>query len=333
MRTRAGGLKVAIVLTALIITVLTSFAYRGMYERTRKHDSGAHVIFAVARHEVQFIEEWLQYHLLLGFTHFHIYNQDEDSEQHLIPNKLREYMKSGLVSVIPWRVGDQRGAYLHALENYAPLVKSLAFLDVDEFFVFKRAARVQEISRRLGLSSNKVCLAFSWLNYGHSYADAQMVREKGVLRSLTCRASDIEHTHPGKIMLRGGTHNLVDGFKISLLKLPGWHDCSSYTEKYSLVDSADAYIAHYQLRHGNESLSARVRRGMQGDFTGQIMYSQLSLEAFSNRNAVKDLTLAVFSEQAEKRLAQDTKFHSIFGLFRHTFLHQSVKSLSSSSCK
>ena len=283
-----------------VLSVLLTFVC-GMLLNQRVHSTGTHVIFTVVRHEVQFIEEWLRYHLSIGFTHVHIYNQDDTSEQYLIQEKLDKFLKAGLVSIIPWQVGDQTGAYLHALENFAPFVKSLVFLDIDEFIVFNRTSRVEDTVHSLGLLTDYICLEFSWLSYGHSYIDARMVREKGVLQSLTRRARDVETLHAGKIMLRGGMNDYAHGFTSSKLSLPGWHDCSGYakSEKYTLVEPADAYIAHYQMRYGNESFIARVRRGSHGDFSGQDLYKNMSLDIFEYRNAVVDVTLA--------RLADDTE--------------------------
>jgi len=270
----------------------------------RVHSTGAHVIVTVARHEVQFVKEWLRYHLSLGFTRVHIYNQDDLSEQHLIQDKLDKFVKVGLVSITPWQVGDQTGAYLHALVNFAPFVKSLVFLDVDEFIVLNRTSQVEDTVRSLGLFADYICLELSWLSYGHSYVDARAVREKGVLRSLTRRAVNIEHAHAGKIILRGGMDNYTQGFTRSQLGLPGWHDCSGYakSEKHMLVDQADAYIAHYQMRHGNESFVARVRRGSHGDFMGQNVYRNVSFDGFEHRNAVEDLTLVRLADDIEERL-------------------------------
>jgi len=275
----------------------------GIVLNQRVQRTGPHVVFTVVRHEVEFIEEWLRYHLSIGFTHVHIYNQDDISEQYLIQEKLDNFVKADLVSIIPWQVGDQTGAYLHALKNFAPIVKTLVFLDVDEFIVFNRTSRVEDAVRSLGLLTDYICLEFSWLYYGDSYADAHTVREKGVLRSLTRRARDVETLHAGKIMLRGGMNDYIHGFTSSQRSLPGWHDCSGYakSEEYTLADPADAYIAHYQMRYGNESFIARVRRGSHGDFSGQELYKNLSLDTFEYRNAVFDLTLA--------RLADDTEEH------------------------
>ena len=64
-----------------------------------------------ARSETKFIVEWLEYHLFLGYSHFYIYNQDDEADQDKLIDAVKLFSAAGLVTLISWKVGDQAGAF------------------------------------------------------------------------------------------------------------------------------------------------------------------------------------------------------------------------------
>lgn len=91
-------------------------------------------ICAIARDEDKDIKEWLDYHLMIGFEHFLIFDNNS-----LIPLKqtLKEFIAAGLVTVedFPMRNAQQLSAYMSALKYWGSNTRWLAFIDIDEFIV------------------------------------------------------------------------------------------------------------------------------------------------------------------------------------------------------
>lgn len=85
-------------------------------------------LVCIAKNEDNYIEEWIQYHLYLGFDHIFIYEND-----------WRCNIDSSLVTKIPFDgLGMQENAYNHFLKYYNNEYDWVAFFDVDEFLVLKK---------------------------------------------------------------------------------------------------------------------------------------------------------------------------------------------------
>lgn len=88
-------------------------------------------VAACLKNEAAYIEEWLEYHLLMGVEHFYLY--DNESGDHL-SEKLQPYILQGLVTLTTWKgKGQQRAIYRHALRTCRATARWLAFIDIDEF--------------------------------------------------------------------------------------------------------------------------------------------------------------------------------------------------------
>lgn len=265
-----------------------------------------HVVCSIARSETKFIVEWLEYHLFLGYSHFYIYNQDDEADQDKLIDAVKLFSAAGLVTLISWKVGDQAGAYLDALSKYAEKSSTFTFLDVDEFIYFRaKNVKVWDVYQNLGLFSTKKCIALSWLAFGvGSNVTEGEIASVGVLTSLVHRASGIEKLHPGKVVLRGGANNYVKDFHNTHGKSShGWHQCSGYarSKKRWLVAPPDVVtLAHFQFRHGTNSFIRRIERGVKGDFSGQEIYATETFERFKYRNEVPDTNLTASMRSALK---------------------------------
>lgn len=85
----------------------------------------------IIRDEGNYIEEWLEYHLMLGISHIYIYdNESTDNTR----EKLAPYIENGQVTYI-WWPGQyvQISAYNHAIEHFKYDTLYMGFIDADEF--------------------------------------------------------------------------------------------------------------------------------------------------------------------------------------------------------
>ena len=89
---------------------------------------------AIAKNEVPYIEEWVEYHLALGFAHIYIYDNEDVSTLSAI------FKENASVTVrhFPGRTA-QYLAYNHFLQSAESHQHYWSgFLDIDEFIVLKK---------------------------------------------------------------------------------------------------------------------------------------------------------------------------------------------------
>ena len=104
-------------------------------------------ICAIAKNEEYYIKEWVEYHLLIGFEHIYIY---DNNSRMPISEVLSEYIDGSLVTVINSTrdVDQQRIAYMDCLQKYGSQCRWMAFIDIDEFIVPKSEHDIRDILDR-----------------------------------------------------------------------------------------------------------------------------------------------------------------------------------------
>lgn len=112
-------------------------------------------ITCIAKDEEHYIEEWVKYHLKLGFDDVFIYENDwrcslNDSRVHKI--NFDGY-------------GMQINAYNHFIQTYYTQYDWVAFFDVDEFLVLKKHKNVKDFIQDYGANS---CIGINWAMFGNN---------------------------------------------------------------------------------------------------------------------------------------------------------------------
>ena len=89
----------------------------------------------IAKDETAYIEEWLDFHIKQGVSHFIIFDNESASDFHEV---LRPHIDAGLVTyrTIKGKV-RQRDAYNAAVHDYRRKFKYMAFIDADEFMFIR----------------------------------------------------------------------------------------------------------------------------------------------------------------------------------------------------
>jgi hypothetical protein len=117
---------------------------------------------ALVKNEAQYIQEWLEFHFMLGVQHFYIYdNNSSDSTVDL----LKRY---DAVTTIAWpqeEAKTQRVAYAHALSTFGSDSRWMVFIDADEF-VFP--ARYDTLPEALSKYEDLPGFVVPWRMFGHS---------------------------------------------------------------------------------------------------------------------------------------------------------------------
>lgn len=96
----------------------------------------------IAKNENSYLQEWLDYHILLGVEHFWIYDNESAVP---LAETVKEYIDSGRVTVhtIKGRA-MQIHAYDHCIQTYGSTSTWIGFIDTDEFLVPVTTVSLQE---------------------------------------------------------------------------------------------------------------------------------------------------------------------------------------------
>jgi hypothetical protein len=135
------------------------------------------VIAAIFKNENPYLEEWLEYHHLVGFDHFYLYDDDGGEPARAL---LAPYVEAGLVTHHDWthlrgsrhdkptRFGGRdknHMAFGHAAKHYRGNFDWIMKIDLDEFLEPLDGDRVDEIVDRFDADRTK-CIRIPRINFG-----------------------------------------------------------------------------------------------------------------------------------------------------------------------
>jgi hypothetical protein len=141
-------------------------------------------IAAIVKDEGAYLAEWVEFHLMLGVRHIFFYDNGSTDNT---PEVLAPYLKDNLVSILPWRnfAGPaQPLAFAHALANFGPNFRWMAFTDVDEFLFPVQGSSLDETMKTL---EHLPAISLPWMMFGFS---GHQIRPEGlVIKNFTERAA------------------------------------------------------------------------------------------------------------------------------------------------
>lgn len=121
----------------------------------------------IAKNEERYIEDWIKYHMGLGFDKVVIYNNDDD--QTILPKLLQDYVDKSSVTIIPWRNIPGKNMQFFAYENFVKRFgkqyKYAAYLDVDEFLVLNKHRSVKDLIEEF-FTAKVGSIAIHWYLFG-----------------------------------------------------------------------------------------------------------------------------------------------------------------------
>lgn len=134
-------------------------------------------IVAIVKNEADDIQEWIEFHRMVGVTHFYIY--DNESDDHL-RDVLKPYLEEGIVTYTWWPGSDQQLAvYNDAIARYQYRTRYMAVIDADEFlFPVENVNLLDVIDGIYALDFRAGCICVNWREYGSSGFE---VRPEGLL--------------------------------------------------------------------------------------------------------------------------------------------------------
>jgi hypothetical protein len=279
-------------------------------------------LVACARWEEANIQEWVEYHKSIGFSHIYLYSNDDDPAALFRAVAPYTYGNDPFVTFLHWpNAGQQVEIYLHFLKTFKHETVWYSLLDIDEFFVLKGVDDIGQFMR--DYEAHTDCLYFNWVQYGNS---GRLQREDGptltsYLRrapsldghtKMLCRSAsiDVAAIEQGMTTARGAFHHFLDNYK-----LPGLR-CRDVllgsTEGYSAAFGTSegpfvkregfaegalqrGYIAHFQFRSEDDFVRRSRRGGFGQDEMWRGLYEAGAHKAIlAHRNQIYDTYLAAY---------------------------------------
>lgn len=124
-------------------------------------------VMAAVKNEEAYLREWIEFQRLMGADQIYLYDNGSTDDSAAV---LAPYVAEGFVTVIPWvtfdeEVSPQRQAYAHALCNFGPHFRWMAFIDLDEFLFPVTAPNLAAVLRRY---EDCPCVCVPWFMFGFS---------------------------------------------------------------------------------------------------------------------------------------------------------------------
>lgn len=140
------------------------------------------VILCIAKLESNYIEEFVKYHLALGFSHIFIYDNEDIPTYHQILHKYTN------ITVIHFPTKyQQMNAYYHFINNilFNSNITHVACIDVDEFIVLKKHSDIKDFISEF-IVGDCQGIGMNWRFFGSSGKTEADVKEPLTKRFTFC---------------------------------------------------------------------------------------------------------------------------------------------------
>lgn len=196
-------------------------------------------LVCIAKNEDNYIQEWINYNLKLGFDHIFIYANDWQYH-----NDQKE------VTIIPFngRI-KQFASYNHFKINLAYNFSWVAFFDIDEFLVLKNHKNIKDF---LNNYNDLSAIGINWALFGNNGHESIINNEYSVLKRFTKRSKiDFDKNNHVKSIVKLPSTTFQD---IHTHHAP-WYNLNREIRNGSFNDQIDwsvAQLNHYFTKSTNE---------------------------------------------------------------------------------
>lgn len=123
------------------------------------------VICSIAKYENDYIQEWVDYHLNIGFSKIYIHDNNEiDGEKISDVLADEKYREKVIIIDVRGQKYVQKKVYNDFYYNYD--FDWCAFIDIDEFITFSKTSKYTNISAFLAARSQYEAVHLNWKCYG-----------------------------------------------------------------------------------------------------------------------------------------------------------------------
>jgi len=160
-------------------------------------------IAAIFQNEGPFLQEWIEYHRMVGVEHFWLYNDKSTDNWEEV---LRPYITEKIVEIIDWpshgfkhHIVNQVNAYKDALKKSTGVTKWLALIDIDEYILPAQERTVTEcLSNHFAHAAG---VYINWRNFGTNGVSLQ-ANESMLFRLTACSIPNHFYNSIGKSIVK-----------------------------------------------------------------------------------------------------------------------------------
>jgi hypothetical protein len=209
-------------------------------------------ICACAKNEDDYIKEWIEYHIKLGFDRIYLCDNNDDAR---LESFLTDYTRENFLIIYDYRGARnfQIDCYNEMIRTYKQTYAWCAFIDIDEFITLEKHSNIKDF-----LDDIRVDVVF--LNWMIMSSDCKIYKEAGGVLDRFRNPVSLNHTRNRHIksIVREGVEGLF---------VDNPHNIKVPSEKYShageiiLTESSPwvescryetAYIRHYYTKSFEE---------------------------------------------------------------------------------
>lgn len=263
-------------------------------------------VCAICRNEADYLEEWVEFHLLQGVQHFYMYNNlSTDGTEDI----LKRYEKAGIVTYENIEQNPvQFVAYNKCLKDHGHESEWIAFIDVDEFLYSPEGlplpAAIQDIIENALLRSRVAAVAVHWVLFG---ANGHKEKTDGLVIDRFTRREAATNNHVKSIVRPRVTESVAKNthtFRLHKNTIPVDENGVHLPAEYALGDgTADILrIAHFHTKSYAEYVE---RKSLPDASIGTVRPAACVEEMFRahDLNQVEDTSLMAFAEAIKQNIA------------------------------
>ncbi len=145
------------------------------------------VIVCIAKHESDYIEEFVKYHLKLGFKYIYLYDNEDEPTYETLLDKYKNNIKFIHMPFNNYEIGVQYKMLQHFIDNFLfknEQITHVTHIDIDEFIVLKKHKNICDFILQY-IVDDCQGIAMNWRFFGSS-GKTEKTDEPVTLRFTMC---------------------------------------------------------------------------------------------------------------------------------------------------
>lgn len=259
-------------------------------------DINKYIVFTCAKNEDDYLVEWVEHYLSIGFDKIIIADNNDDNT--IAPNLLSKYIKNGHVEIFDCHGLTEFQLYIYNMFLAEGNYKWCAYFDCDEFLELNIHNDIKEFLD--GINEN--CVLINWLMFG---SNGKIKKEnKPIQERFSLPVFPIPFMKENmyvKPIIRGG----IEGYRLIDTHTP----LNDNGEKYNLggclsVDYPShvyypvryryAYIKHYYTKSFEEWMNGKTKRGWPDEMPKILKESNYFILQNEERFPINKFSMGLF---------------------------------------
>lgn len=275
--------------------------------------TGKIALCCIGKCENNYIREWVEYHVGIGFDKIFIYDNNDTNGEHF-EDVIQDYIDSGKCEIVSYRGRKccQEEAYHDCYVNNKDNYDWIAVFDIDEFLTLKKHKTVKEFLND-PLYNDFQLIHLNWMCYGDNGMldnDGRPCQERFAtpLPYDIRRFKDFPENNHIKSIVRGGLKHINWRF-IAHTPWCFYHCCDATGKEcevrspYNPYNFDVAYFRHYSTKTIGEWIKVKQARGY-GDTEDEDAKKKLGIDVFfmlNERTPEKEAYAATLTQHSSSK--------------------------------